>query len=453
MKKIFLKGYIEYEKDNYTFNYGNGKLELINVNHSPSPLKEYKFIEWLKGFTIDGFDIYFYINKKCYFINGTYTCLPQIIFISNSPGIEFSEFKFDSLCFKGETINRFYSNRNMIKIKNKQGEKKLKAELEIKKSEDTIVSENAIINGISLDFELSNINPGWRDDGIFTFNEYDSLLRLKYKKPLCIEKLTPNIVSIQKLMQFCSNRKIINYSEVYLEAKDSSDNYSKKALIFIPPIVDNIINKNMIEYDVIKGKISKIFEFFDKSEYVLETLPADNKEYSIVDNKGFSSKVSCFQSTYETIDSGEEVDTSNTTLIDLKKELKCVFNDLDEKYKGKDKQKRKYLSRFDHIIQTSDLKIENILINEIEKHNYLLECIQYPLRDKIKEIGLDDACENAIDKRDRITHKELVEFDMADVGIYKIMNKLNHILILEYCGIEKEKTQKCIEYLSVREII
>ena len=452
MKKVYFKGYINYKNDNYTFSYNNGRLELIKVKHTLSPINQYIYIDYLKGFTIDGFDIIFYINKKCHFWNESYTCMPQIIFVSNDSSMNLSDSKFDSLCFIGGSINRFYSNRNMIKLKD-DVELSQGIEFEFKSPEETKISEKATIDGINLEFELSNVKPGWRDDGIFTFDEYNSMLRLKYDKSISIEALVPNIISIQKLMQFCSNRKIITFNTVHIESKNIDGKFEKKVLVFIPPIEDNEINKYMIEYDTISGNINQIFEYFNKSEYVLENIPRDNKEFNIISNKDFSSSVSCFQATYNIVNANKNVDSSNEELNELKLELQKLFDNLNQKYTGVSSRKRKYLSRFNHIIQSSDLKIENILISEIKEHDYLLECLNYKFRDKINELGIEASCEQSISKRDDITHEDLVELNEIDVGIYFLIVKLNYIMILEYCNVDKEKIKKCIEHLSIREII
>ena len=68
MKNIYVKGYINYENTSYTFSYENKKLTLINIENKQSFFSEYKYVEFFKGFTVDGFDILFYINNDIYYV-------------------------------------------------------------------------------------------------------------------------------------------------------------------------------------------------------------------------------------------------------------------------------------------------------------------------------------------------------------------------------------------------
>ena len=120
MKNIYVKGYINYENTSYTFSYENKKLTLINIENKQSFFSEYKYVEFFKGFTVDGFDILFYINNDIYYKNGCYICSPRcIIFLRNSEYI-LEEIKFDTLRISGGTLNRFYSNRKMIEFDQKK---------------------------------------------------------------------------------------------------------------------------------------------------------------------------------------------------------------------------------------------------------------------------------------------------------------------------------------------
>ena len=96
MKNIYVKGYINYENTSYTFSYENKKLTLINIENKQSFFSEYKYVEFFKGFTVDGFDILFYINNDIYYKNGCYICSPRcIIFLRNS---EYVHLLHDRIC-------------------------------------------------------------------------------------------------------------------------------------------------------------------------------------------------------------------------------------------------------------------------------------------------------------------------------------------------------------------
>ena len=64
MRKVFIKGYINYDNENYTFIYEDEKLTLISVENHQTFFNEYKYVDEFIGFTVDGFDIVFYINNS-----------------------------------------------------------------------------------------------------------------------------------------------------------------------------------------------------------------------------------------------------------------------------------------------------------------------------------------------------------------------------------------------------
>lgn len=120
MRNIYVKGYINYEDENYTFIYENKKLTLISFNNKPTFFNEYKYVKEFKGFTVDGFDIMFYINNNIYYKDGSFICSPRCIFISRNKIYELDNLKFETLRISGGIINRFYSKRNMIKFESKE---------------------------------------------------------------------------------------------------------------------------------------------------------------------------------------------------------------------------------------------------------------------------------------------------------------------------------------------
>ena len=72
MKKVYLKGYINSEENSYTFIYENNRLTLISIKNKLTFFNEYKYVEYFKGFTLNGFDIIFYINDNIYYKNGCF---------------------------------------------------------------------------------------------------------------------------------------------------------------------------------------------------------------------------------------------------------------------------------------------------------------------------------------------------------------------------------------------
>ena len=126
MKNVYLNGYIKYEDEDYTFIYENKKLTLVSVKNKYSLFNEYKFVKEFIGYTVDGFDIVFYINKNIYYKNGCFICSPRCMIIARDKSFDLVNMKFETLKISGGVINRFYSNRNMIDFDEKSQDLKTK---------------------------------------------------------------------------------------------------------------------------------------------------------------------------------------------------------------------------------------------------------------------------------------------------------------------------------------
>ena len=121
----------------------------------------------------------------------------RCIFISRNKEYKLAGMKFDTLRFSGEIINRFYSNRNMIEFDSKE-----KDYFKFKDIKETIFEEDVNLNGEKTKFEFSIMKPSWKDDGIITFNNYDSLLRLKYDTNKDYKSIIKDLNSIDKFFKF-----------------------------------------------------------------------------------------------------------------------------------------------------------------------------------------------------------------------------------------------------------
>ena len=329
MKNIYVKGYINYENTSYTFSYENKKLTLINIENKQSFFSEYKYVEFFKGFTVDGFDILFYINNDIYYKNGCYICSPRcIIFLRNSEYI-LEEIKFDTLRISGGTLNRFYSNRKMIEFDPKE-----KDNFKFKDIQETVTEEIVNLNDKVTKFELSIMKPGWIDDGIITFYNYDSLLRIKYDSKQDYKEIIKDLNSVDKFFKFSANRIDISFDDIYLEMKNEDDKYDKAAEIIIPYMIDNEVNKDMLDYTVFNGHLNDAFKFLNNSNYIFSIIPDNNKAFETISNKDYCAAFSCFESIYQYIHGNDEKvkKTKDEIILDeVKKELLPLLENVEQK--------------------------------------------------------------------------------------------------------------------------
>lgn len=451
MRKVYIKGYVSYEDENYTFIYEEGKLTLISVNNHQTFFCEYKFVDEFKGFTIDGFDIIFYINNSVYYKDGSFICSPRCIFISRNKEYKLTGMKFDTLRFSGGILNRFYTNRNMIEFDPKE-----KDYFKFKEVEETISEEYVNLNGDKTQFEFSIMKPGWKDDRAITFNNYDSLLRIKYETAKDYKSIIKDVNSVDKFFKFSANRVDISFDEAFLELKKDDRKFEKTVEIIIPYMTNNEINKDLLDYVIFKDYLDQIFKFLDNCDYIFSIIPDNNKSFGNISNKDYCAGFSCFESIYQYVHGNKnELGTSKEELAlgEVKEEILPLLRTLDDKYNGNNKTKRDFIKRFIKIISTANLKLEKCIFNELGKKDFILESIYYKRRNEIKEYGLFASVKKAVDDRDDITHNNTVRLDGISIGIYEMLLKLNYVMIMDYIGVSVETYGDRIQYLSLRNII
>lgn len=327
------------------------------------------------------------------------------------------------------------------------------------KSEEDVVSEESVdINDRSTIFELSIHRPTWKDDGCYSFGQFDSILRIKYSDGMDYKNIIKDLAKIERLFQFCANRNEITFDNIFFECKDETGKYIPVVEVIVPYMMENEINKYMLDYDLLEGHFSKLISTLRESNYVFSTIPNDNKEFSIVSNKDYSAAFSCFESIYQYVHSADNYDENimseeEIALNEVKNDIVPLLNELDERYTGVSRKKRDYVQRFKNIISRANLKLVKCIKDELEKNSYLIDDLFYKTRDEINNFGIHNSIEHAVEARDDITHNKTVSLDDIAKGIYQVINRLNYIMILNYAGIEKNKIENAIRFLVQKEII
>lgn len=452
MQKLELRGYVKINDKNYTFFYKDGLLNLISIEPNPSLFGERTYIEYIEGYTIEEKSVSFYINDFVDFYSDSCICFAKIVILSRYLGEYCLESGFDSIYMSGGILNRFYSNKKAIEIKQMND----LANITIKRGKMTTSREDVIINGNEVNIELSIPGIGYRDDGTITFNPVNSNLRINYQEDKDYKTLIQDILAVNRLFYFCANRKNINYEKIYLQKNGNSDDFQLE--IIIPRKENKEEIKNMIQYDFIKGKLTALLKILEELEYINYTIPKNNIEFTYVEPKDYVSKISAYQAVYEYVIQQDENSTDSVTTDDLeevKNEIIQKLKTIDEKYKGKIgcRIKRKFIKRFTKIVQSSNLKLEKQIENVLNDNQYVLDTLGYELKKKIENISIEELAIDGIKTRDDITHDDIVKLKKEDIAVYLLVNRLIYVLIFNYIGIDANQTRKIIEYLAIRNII
>ena len=356
-------GYIEYEKEIYTFIYKDKLLTFIindPMSHESWLFNSPKMVDYLKGYTSQGREIFFYVSSEITKYNGVIKCYPKIVIYSTNSNYSLSKTKYCAMKFSGGVINNFYSNRHIFDgdIDNKV--------IKFKELEQAKREENIIIDNKKAVFQISVSYPSIRYGTGITIGNINSTIRLIYDKEWKSEQLIKSILKLDDLFFFCMNRRC-------LDLKNEIGKFFDIAEIYVPYEKSEDIPKNMIGYLSIEGKINKLLKILDKVNYLTYSIPADRKEFVSITATNYSNMFSAFQSLYNYCYSKKEIVYDEKEFNELKDEIIASLKLLSEKYKGVNGKKRKYVDKYINIVKQSNLTLEHMIIQEIEKNIYVLK--------------------------------------------------------------------------------
>ena len=442
-------GYIEYNKKTYTFTYKDKLLTLI-INDSKFE-ESYSFdslerIDYLKGYTSQGKELYFYIDSDITQNHGVIKCYPKIVIYSTNLNYNLSKTKYCALKFVGGVINNFYSNRHIFDGNVNNNVIKFK-ELESAKRE-----ENIIIDNKKTVFQISVSYPSIHYDAGITIGNINSIIRLIYNKSWKAEDLIKSILKINDLFFFCMNRRNFDFDKISLEIRDKDKNFLSIAEIYIPYKKSKDIPKNMIDYLFIEGKLNKLFMILDKVNYLTYCIPIDKKEFVSITATNYSNVFSAFQSIYNYCYSSKDVVYDDSEFSELKDEIINSLQLISNKYKVVNGKKRKYVDKYINIVKKSNLTLEQMIIQEIKKNIYVLNELPDKKYISIME-NYNEKVKDAVHDRDLITHSDVFAPTDSDIAVYLTIKRLIYIMVLRKIGLNKTKTLSIVSYLNLKKII
>lgn len=448
-------GYIEYKGKDYTFHYKDNYLTLIIIDQTKdTDHKSYFFrtnekIDFFKGYTSDGFAVSFYIDGNVSKWYGTYRCYPKLAFLSKNQSCELDSTKYDSIKFVGGLVDKFYSNKYIFKSTSIDlHEKKL---IEFRNASETKHEEKVIIDGKKSIFQISVANMGWKNDGSISFTSIPSVIRLILNKSMKYEEFINQIITVNNLLMFCSNRRNVKYDKIIIETK-KDDVFYESIMVHIPLPEDNVITKNMIDYLKLENKLNKLIKVLSDVNYLMYRIPESEKELSTISAGNYTDAFSCYQSVYNYINMKDGIVCDQPELNDVKKEMVEALKIISDKYKGKDSKKRGFADLYINRISSSKFTLENMIIKGIEDNEFLLDT----LPDKsYKEIMFNykEAVNLAVKDRDFITHDDVFAPSDTDIAVYMVLERLIYIFVMKKIGINKKDREKIVRLISNGRII
>ncbi len=442
-------GYIEYAKKIYTFTYKDKLLTLIINN--PMSNESWLFnsperVDYLKGYTSLGKEIFFYVDDDITKFNGVIKCYPKIVIYSTNQNYSLSNTQYCALKFSGGVINNFYSNRHIFDGDIDNGIIKFK-ELEQAKREENITIDNK-----KAVFQISVSYPSIRYGAGITIGSINSTIRLIYNKSWKSEDLIKSILKINDLFFFCMNRICFDFDKIFLELRNGDGKFFNAAEIYVPYDKSEDTPKNMIDYLSIEGKLNKLFKILDKVNYLTYSIPTDRREFTSITATNYSNMFSAFQSLYNYCYSKRGIVYDDKEFDELKDEIISTLNSISEKYKNVNSKKRKYVSKYINIVKRSNLTLEHMIIQEIEKYIYILKKIPDKKYISIME-NYSEIVKDAVHDRDLITHNDVFAPSDNDIAVYLTIKRLIYVMVLRKIGLSNNKVKIMIDNLNSLRVI
>ena len=437
MDKIKLEGYINMHEKKYTFLYENDRLSVISCEEDFKLIGYLKQINILEGKTTLGARVFFLINKEVRYINGYFEAYPEyVIFIRSN--IEEDPIGINAIKFIGGDITRFYSNERIIE---NDVVDIPTTELILKDPKETVSTETCTINNKNVKLEFSVSKPGFLYDGKIKFGDINSNLRIKYNSKIDYLETIKDIEIIEKVLIVACASTNITYDKIDIEKLNEEGKYECIGNIYVPRMRQNSIIKNLFNYNFFAGHFNDLISSMDKFEYIYYIISKRRKTKYDITEKDYMSAFSCFQTIYNCFEnSHEEENEMESILKDIKKEIKEVLYFLDEKYKGKNTLKRKFVKRFAELVEKSNVKLESSISLFLNEHDYIFNNMHELMFKDTKELleNLDNYVIDAVKDRDDITHNGVVKLSETSQLIYRSVVISCYIMIFEIIGIDKE---------------
>ena len=312
--------------------------------------------------------------------------------------------------------------------------------------------ENIIIDNKKAVFQISVSYPSIRYGTGINIGNINSTIRLIYDKEWKSEQLIKSILKLDDLFFFCMNRRCFDFDKISLELKNGNGKFFDIAEIYVPYEKSEDIPKNMIGYLSIEGKINKLLKILDKVNYLTYSIPADRKEFVSITATNYSNMFSAFQSLYNYCYSKKEIVYDEKEFNELKDEIIASLKLLSEKYKGVNGKKRKYVDKYINIVKQSNLTLEHMIIQEIEKNIYVLKELPDKKYISIME-NYNEKVKDAVHDRDLITHNDVFAPSDSDIAVYLTIKRLIYVMVLRKIGLANSEVKNMISSLNSLKVI
>lgn len=358
--------------------------------------------------------------------------------------------KIKKIVFSSEALDLFIQSNRIVKDDININEKKVSINFEY--GNDKLKSFK--YNGFNYEFY-----PSWTrsySNDINNILVMRSSLCVSSSKNMKLNDILNNYENVKKLLCFVNYRKNVIFDNIILiqdEEVELINEIHRTSIKFELHIAsmekNNDIpnNQNVILIDEILNNIDKIFCNIIEDDFLMQTLPINEKEKRIIDINKYINMACSFESEMnKLIPNFKSKTNSNYKLVKnniinyIKLEIK--------KQKSKNSKGTKYYEKFLKEIEIIDGRLDEKIIYAFKKYSYLLEADikYYEKKHQIKKIDLNQLAQSFSTKRNDLAHgNKLEKFNDNEIFTYVLLRKICYALLIERSGVSEVIIKKIID--------
>lgn len=341
--------------------------------------------------------------------------------------------KFHSITFYGGNINSLFAPENALVF-----DRNNPTEIKFREAEKYTHPVEVELNNTKAILTLS-IARSWSRNtagkmGTYSLGGLDSFIRLSFEETQGIETVTEYYLIIKKLVSILTGQNNVAFN-TYLSQNSSTQNYPT-AVCRIFDSYSNYADMNCHRVISIAKVLYDLPKLINEirlgtTESLLELLPSDNKEVSIVTIKNVQDLCTALEVSYS--NGGYEKREKDKTITELKSEIKKLIKDFGTRHQEINLEETTLSSCFQYLELTLRQKI-SIMYEDDQK---IID--QITKRRELPEINAE-SIKAFVKLRNSKTHQGVHTLN-DDAKIYPALLAIVYVQLFKRIGLSKEQIE------------
>lgn len=458
-------GYINVDKDTFTFSVSNYIVSLLPAESNPAKREEIfdrirshniELPEYLFG-SSGGYSIALLRNDKFYHsLFGLDKCVrfatPIIVQSAGNVGGFFNQItnqwdEFHAITFYGGNINSIFIPQMAIDPSDTQNDLSLDGTREIKTRpwKDYTHSIDLIIDNekANITFSIGQVGGKSSDNYLksYSLGELNSFVRFSFEKAQGFDKIDKYYRIVKSLIAILTKQKNI-FFETYLSQRNSDNQFFTTAYCKFADPYDNYSSKsygNVISILHILDYIPKLVDSImdNKCEPLLTLLPEDNRKINQISITNIQDLCTALEISYEWNKQNREKDS---LIVELKEKINDTIKEFTKLYPELDPSKQTTISSaFQYLDYTLKQKIITLYNENTDAIDAVISKWSLP---QITDTNIS----SFVKLRNSKTHSGTIEWG-ENAEIYPVLLALVYACLFKHLGIPDEEIKRLIQQI------